>query len=255
MLTSKTIDKIIFLDLESTSQYPTFKAMPENFQEIFKKRFKGDIEKMDINWDEERQTQFLEKLYDAKAPLYPEYAKILCISIGWFVEKDIINGYAGDLSFKMKSFYGEDEPKLLKEFYVGLKSILDASFNHSHHLCAFAGMIFDFPMIARRFMLNKLPIPNALDYTHKKPWDLEYLVDPALVYKYNTFDGGGSLDMLAATFGIESSKQEMDGSQVKSVYWTEKDLAKIERYCKADVAVLAQVYLAMKCMFNKVTVL
>ncbi len=255
MLNSKTIDKIIFLDIESTSQYPTFKEMPENFQAIFKKRFRNDFEKFDIlNWDEDKYDKAVEKLYSDKAPLYAEWGKIICISIGYFLEKNITNDFAGDLTFKMKSFFGHEEKKVLKDFHEGLKSVLDASFNHSHHLCAHAGKLFDFPFIARRFILNSMPLPVALDYGHKKPWEIDYLVCTLETWKFGQFDGGITLDMLAASFDIESSKVEMDGGDVKRVYYEEKDLVKIERYCKADVAVLAQVYLRMKNMHNKVTI-
>ncbi len=254
MLNSKTIDKIIFLDLESTSQYSTFKAMPENFQEIFKKRFRNDFDKFDINWDEEKYQNAVEKLYSDKAPLYAEWGKILCITIGWFQEKDITNTYKGDLTLKLKSFFGDDERKLLTDFHQALKSVLDASFNHTHHLCGHAAKLFDFPMIAKRYILNQMPLPAALDYSHLKPWETSYLICTLETWKYDQFDGGITLDMLAASFGIPSSKSELDGSMVKHTYWVEKDLNKIERYCRCDVAVLGEVYLRLKNMNNVVIV-
>ena len=38
----------------------------------------------------------------------------------------------------------------------------------------------------------------------------------------------------------------MDGSQVASVYWEERDLDRIARYCEKDVLATAQLYLKMK---------
>jgi hypothetical protein len=37
----------------------------------------------------------------------------------------------------------------------------------------------------------------------------------------------------------------MDGSMVGTVYWTERNLERIARYCEKDVIALAQIYLRM----------
>jgi hypothetical protein len=39
----------------------------------------------------------------------------------------------------------------------------------------------------------------------------------------------------------------MSGDQVTKVYYEENDLAKISRYCREDVVVLAQLYLRLHC--------
>jgi hypothetical protein len=43
-------------------------------------------------------------------------------------------------------------------------------------------------------------------------------------------------------FQIPSPKDELDGSMVSKVYYEEKDLEKINRYCLKDVITLARVY-------------
>ncbi|MGB1031221.1 MAG: hypothetical protein ACPGWM_01340 [Flavobacteriales bacterium] len=45
-------------------------------------------------------------------------------------------------------------------------------------------------------------------------------------------------------FGIPTPKDDIDGSQEAQVYYEEKDLERIERYCKKDVVAL--VHLMMK---------
>ena len=47
-------------------------------------------------------------------------------------------------------------------------------------------------------------------------------------------------------FGIPSPKDDIDGSEVGSVYWNEKDLDRIAEYCEKDV--LAVVQLLLKYM-------
>jgi len=248
MLNSKPVDKLVFLDVEATSQYRTFDEMPEKLKELFRKRFKIEFDKIDPNWGQEKSLQYIENLYNAKAPLHPEWAKIICISVGRFVSP-ITAG--GDLEFKTKAFIGE-EKEILASFHKALKPILDVTFNHPEHLVAHAGMIYDFPMIAKRMILNRMPLPPALDYSDRKPWDLAYLVDTATTWKYGQFDGGAALDMLAYQFDIASSKTTMDGSMVKDEFWEKGNIAGIAHYCNLDVFVLAQVYLRLKNLNNKV---
>ena len=50
---------------------------------------------------------------------------------------------------------------------------------------------------------------------------------------------------MAQFFGIPSPKDDMDGSDVARVYYEEKDLARIVRYCEKDVITLTQVYLKL----------
>jgi 3'-5' exonuclease len=53
------------------------------------------------------------------------------------------------------------------------------------------------------------------------------------------------LELLAAVLGIQSSKDEIDGSQVNATFYHENDLEKIKQYCLRDVEVTARVFLAM----------
>jgi 3'-5' exonuclease len=55
-----------------------------------------------------------------------------------------------------------------------------------------------------------------------------------------------SLDLLAALFGIASSKDDIDGSMVAEVYWKNNDLPRIVKYCEKDVTVIAQLLLRYK---------
>jgi hypothetical protein len=67
------------------------------------------------------------------------------------------------------------------------------------------------------------------------------------LWKFGDYKSYTSLDLLAAVFDIPGSKIEMSGDQVTRVYWEENDLAKISRYCREDVVVLAQLYLRLHC--------
>jgi hypothetical protein len=51
---------------------------------------------------------------------------------------------------------------------------------------------------------------------------------------------------LAASFGIPTPKDDIDGSKVWSVYWLENDLERIKTYCQKDVVTVAQLLLKFR---------
>ena len=53
---------------------------------------------------------------------------------------------------------------------------------------------------------------------------------------------------------MPSSKDDIDGSEVYNIYWKEKDLPRIVRYCEKDILALARVYLKMKVMDDEIRV-
>ncbi len=266
MLDKKPIDKIVFLDLETTSQYPTFEAMPDKFKALFEKRFKKDIEDGRIlarrgaadGLVDHLAPPDMEAIYNSKAPLYPEWGKIVCISFGYINRAEDKKGtmlVSADevLSFTAHTIAGDNDAEILTEFARRTISVTGTS-SPAGALCAHAGMMFDFPFMAKRYILNGLVLPKLFDYSDMKPWDLTGMIDTNLVWKHGmSFDAGASLDLLAASFDIESSKTDMDGSQVKDVYWKEKDIPRISKYCEMDIYVLAQIYLRMKNLKQKLT--
>ena len=49
-------------------------------------------------------------------------------------------------------------------------------------------------------------------------------------------------------FDIPGSKNEMNGAEVTPTFYEQNDLEKINRYCREDVVVLAQLYLKLHCL-------
>jgi DNA polymerase elongation subunit (family B) len=146
------------------------------------------------------------------------------------------------MSFKVKAFYSDDEKKLLTDF----SDTLNKSFSTDEHmLCGHNSKEFDFPYIARRCLINGLPIPFLLDNAGKKPWEVQ-LIDTMDMWKFGDYKSFTSLNLLASVFGIESPKDDIDGSQVWSIYWIDKDLERIKNYCMKDVVTVAQLLLKFK---------
>ncbi|MGQ9621652.1 MAG: ribonuclease H-like domain-containing protein, partial [Bacteroidales bacterium] len=109
-------------------------------------------------------------------------------------------------------------------------------------LCAHNGKEFDYPYLARRMIVNALPIPEILDNAGKKPWEVK-LLDTMELWKFGDHKNFTSLEVLSAILDIPSPKEDIDGSMVAEVYWKEHDLARIVRYCERDVLCVAQILL------------
>lgn len=219
---------ILFLDIETV-------AITNNFQSL--------DERLKVQWS--RKASFLkrgdeqsdEDLFHERAGIYAEFGKIICISVGKLFDHE-----SGELGLKTKAFYGHDEATLLQEFKEMLVKLGD-----NVKLCAHNGKEFDFPYMCRRMLVNDIPLPPALNLAGKKSWQVEHM-DTMEMWKFGDYKHYTSLDLLASIFNIPSSKSDIDGSKVNSVYYQQGDLEKIKNYCTADVLVLAQLFLKMKSL-------
>jgi uncharacterized protein YprB with RNaseH-like and TPR domain len=246
MLNTKPIEKVLFLDIETVPQSESFAKLSPKMQDLFKLRFSKEVADIENKTATDKRTKDIESLYAFKGSLYPEFAKIVCISVG------VIDKSKDVYELKTMSITGTDDRSILSEVMTKVKAIY--TFNNKSEdfaFCAHNGKIFDFPFMAKRFIINGLELPKALDMSDKKPWDLVHLIDTKEVWKFGVYDNNASLDLLAATFGIESSKDEMDGSMVKDVFYKENDLNKIAKYCEKDILALATIYLRMKGIQNQ----
>jgi uncharacterized protein YprB with RNaseH-like and TPR domain len=160
---------------------------------------------------------------------------IVCVSVGYFtIKSDIRN-------FRVTSFFGE-EKKILSDF----NNLMNNHFGQPQHvLCGHNAKEFDIPFIARRMIINSIPIPNKLNLFGKKPWEVPHL-DTLELWKFGDYKHFTSLKLLTKVLGIPSSKGDIDGSQVGYVYHIEKDIDRIVTYCEKDVIAVAQVFLRLR---------
>ena len=213
---------ILFLDIETVAQYSTFEQVPVRFQHLWQKK---------SSFFKEASEKSVAELYE-KAGIYAEFGKIIVIAVGYFVEK------GDDFELRIKGLANHEEKALLEEF----KEIL-THFDTKHlKLCAHNGKEFDFPYLSRRMLVHNIELPEVLDQAGKKPWEVPH-IDTMELWKFGDYKHFTSLDLLAALFDIETSKDDIDGSMVNQVYYKEKNLSRINKYCKNDIRVLAQVYL------------
>ena len=226
MLEQIKIKNVLFLDIETVPIKENFEDLSATFQKLWEEKTvwqrKDDISPSDF--------------YKLKAGIMAEFAKIICISVGYlFTEKS-------ENHFRIKSFYGDDEKQIITDF----NTLLNSQFNKKQHqLCAHNGKEFDFPFIARRTLINELKLPKLLDIAGKKPWEINHL-DTMELWKFGDYKHYTSIKLLAALFEIPTPKDDIDGSQVAKVYWEEKDLERIKIYCQKDTLTVAQLLLKYK---------
>lgn len=227
MFDSLSSEDILFIDIETAPQKAEFSELPEHFQHL---------------WDK-KSTYFRTEGQNAsdvyeRAGIYAEFGKIICISAGVIIQKN------GERFYRVKSFYDQEEKKLLTSFNEMLEKFTS---NPGKKLCAHNGQEFDYPYIARRTLINGLRIPRILDVSGAKPWEIkDRLLDTLQMWKFGDYKNYTSLDLLCAVFNIPTPKSDIDGSQVAHVYYQEGDLDRIIRYCERDTLALANLMLRYK---------
>ena len=213
------INHILFLDIETAPLVYKYNDLQEPFKKLWDLKFQYNKEVIP------------EQQY-AKAGIFAEFAKVICICVGYF------NG----TEFRLKSFYGDNEKDILNQF----KTMLNVSFNDAKYLlCAHNGKEFDYPFLCRRMLINGVTIPSILQIQGKKPWEVQHL-DTMDFWKFGDFKNYTSLQLLAAVFDVPTPKDDIDGSQVSRVYYEEKDLERIKNYCIKDVVTVARVLQKMR---------
>ncbi len=226
MLSNIDLYKILFLDIETVPIKKNYDELDDNFKVLWDKkadkiaRFENIV---DANSDE---------VYE-RAGIYAEFGKIICISVGF-----IVNSY-NENEFRVKSFYGDDEKEILLDF----KNLLDKHYNTKEHLlCGHNAKEFDYPYILRRMIINGVEIPHILNIAGKKPWEVN-LLDSMELWKFGDYKSYTSLELLATILNIKTPKDDICGKDIAKVYWEEKDLERIVKYCEKDVLTVAQIIL------------
>lgn len=230
-----SMQHILFLDVETVSQLHGFEEMNDHGRSLWMQKIGFMARRDDREWEDEDYA----KSYKDRAAIYAEFGKVIVISAG-------IITHANDNipTLRIRSFYGHDEKEVLESF----AAVMNKNFNdpNTHILCGHNIREFDLPYLCRRFSVHGVPLPNLFNIAGKKPWEIKYVCDTLEQWKYGDHKNYTSLDLLAYTLGIDSPKENLDGSKVGNCYWEEKDLEKIKQYCERDVVTVAQVYLRLQ---------
>ncbi len=234
MIQGTDLSNILFLDIETVSQYPKYEQLSDRLKPLWEKKAKSILRKYDEDLSEDEIAQ----TYTDRAAIFAEFGKIVCISVGFISrDKDSLKP-----TLRLKSFANKDEKVLLQEF----AELLTQHYNNSnkHGICGHNIKEFDIPYICRRLIINQLPLPSILNIAGKKPWETKHLIDTLTLWKFGDYKNYTSLNLLTAIFDIPSPKDDIDGSQVGVTFWNEDDgLERITAYCEKDVLATAQLYM------------
>ena len=219
MLDDLKLEDVLFLDIETVPLVYRYSDLNETMQKLWEQKCRNtDVESAEQQYE--------------KAGTKSEFSKIICISVGFLKDK----------KFRIKSFYGDDEKALLKDFADTLSRFFSKP---NYKLCAHNGKEFDFPFIARRMLINGVKLPSMLNMAGKKPWEIPHL-DTMEMWKFGDYKNYTSLSLLAAVFDIPTPKDDINGADVARVYYEERDLQRIVTYCQKDVITVLQLLLRFR---------
>ncbi len=197
----------------------------------------------------------------ANLPLNPAAGTIAAIGI-WLIEEErglvMVNNESNPEAFPTKSehysedtvvFYGS-EAQILSVFWNKLLEKAGPGGRYAKYpVVTFNGRAFDGPFLMLRSAIHAIkPTRNLVGYRYN-------LNDNCDLLEVFTFMGSLSwqhrynLDFWCHQFGIESPKQDMDGSLVGEV-WESGDLERLVRYSISDIKATAQLYLASQSLIK-----
>lgn len=218
--------KFLYFDIETAGICPTFEELKKQnprLSALWSKRAKWLREA----YSGSNAGKSDDELYLEKASLHPEFSRVVCITFGNLQE---------DGTMRLKSFSGPDEFDIL----IKANKIFANAKSKGWKLCGHTIKNFDVPFLGKRMLINKINPAQNLVVWNIKPWDMPFL-DIAEVFAFGSWQQGFTgLDLMSCVLGIDSPKDEMDGSMVHDAFWNKRDYSVIESYCEKDVLTLGE---------------
>lgn len=250
---------ILFTDIETTPSVEHFSLLGERGREVFEKKFKRQLlEKSEKHTGTKEEA--LSELWQDHAALHAEFNRIVSVGFGYFalVNKDLKGDalwHSDNVEFKVKTMVSKDEVATLNE------SARIMRLPNFSKICGHNFNDFDGPMYGRRMMVNQVPIPDLIATMNKKNWDLPW-IDTMKIWACHEWGSKISLDRLCYALDVPTPKADMDGSQVKDLYYGaelpdketlpfgkyEKEefrFQAIGKYQAGDIVALANVFLRL----------
>jgi hypothetical protein len=193
MMDQQLLENFLVIDIETVSVNEDFNTLEKHWQYLWGEKVSRLLP----------ENTTLADYYLQRAGVMAEFAKVICISIGYFKKQE------GGLQFRIKSFFEAQELDLLQHFVQDVKQ-----FGEGRKNWIFAGhnlKEFDIPFLCRRLIVNGLAIPSFLDFQNRKPWETN-LVDTFQYWRFGDYKNYTSLQLLAAVPNISSPKDDIDGS-------------------------------------------
>jgi hypothetical protein len=226
---------ILFLDIETVPQRASFAELADDERALWEHKAQSLLQRDDSD-------KTAADIY-GRAGIYAEFGRIVCISAGFLVNQQDDDGQAVK-RLRVKSFAGDDERALLDDFALNLNKLCSMK-NNKLWLCGHNSKEFDCPYIIRRMLITGVSLPPILRVFGLRPWETPFL-DTMELWKFGDYKNFTSLALLAHIFGIPTPKDDINGSDVARVYYEERDISRIARYCEKDVLTVARLFMRFK---------
>ena len=203
------IEDILFMDIECVRKNKELDPSSKEY-ELYRKKIRNR------DTDELPDQETTLSHYDKQAGLRFGYNKIVTIGLGYVKKGQVY----------IKSIEGE-EKEIIKEFFE-----ISQSFDY---MSGFNLLYFDIPLTilngGKYFDVTDY-LPEKFNTTFKKAWNLGNIID--LIDMKGPHYSNMSFDEALYHFGLDSSKTEIDGSQVSEA-WYDGEEEKVINYVKQDV--------------------
>lgn len=227
MIAQMPLENFLIIDIETVSAQKNFESLSTESQSLWKEKVFRSLP----------EGTTADEYYSQRSGVMAEFAKVVCISIGYFKKEREF------YQLRIKSIFGDNEMELLVKFVTTLHQLEAA-----HNRWSFTGhniKEFDIPFLCRRLLINGIAIPAYLDFQNMKPWETN-LVDTFQYWRFGDYKNFTSLKLLAASLNVPSPKDDIDGSMVGQVYWEDNNLQRIATYCQKDIVTVANIILRFK---------
>jgi hypothetical protein len=211
-----------FFDIETTSKSPSIFDLGMDDKvgaELFRKKYES-MKRFDADWNRP-----IEDVYIDKAPLLPEFGRIVCMYFGMFT----------DDKKHLMTLIEEDEEALMRRI---LKIFIKAS-QSKRFLCGFNIKAFDIPWIVKKMYKYDIDLPHCLNFATLKPWEIN-VHDISDIWK-GLGKTTASLDEVAYDLGLLNQKKIMNGKEVYDFFWNKQDTTSIMKHCEEDVDTIISV--------------
>lgn len=230
------IEKLLFFDVETVSQYKDLDELPKDrlklwksYYDNFKERVtdKSKLSNTDKDFSVETDTKNKKEVYRQTAALFPEFGKVACVSLAFVMKGG---------KTKFESFYGVDEIDILKKVRDVFNKVDTLDFS----LCGQNIKNFDIPFLAKRYVINGLKTPTIFPKHDTKPWEMKVL-DTKEIWSFGGKYGLSSLDLICMSLDIDSPKNgDVKGDNVGTNFWIDNH-EEIKDYCEKDVKALINI--------------
>lgn len=207
--------KLLFIEVATASQEKSFTDLEEKnptIAEIFKNSRDSFAERIQGTKD-----MGIYDIYTSYAGIYPEFGKIVCISLG---------ALDRDGKIKITTFTGDEKDILLKS-----RTVLDTA-AAKYTLCGHNIKNFDLPYLGKRYLIHGLRPPVLLPNIDTKPWEIK-AIDTRDIWTFGGFKSFSSLDLVSTLLGLKPYTG-VKGDMVGYHYWN-GDNDKVVEYCESEI--------------------